>query len=176
MKQYMQKLEEYKTLNNVAERKSSVFFGADWLSSIPMTELAESIGMPIYNRSLKGLRIEDAESVLEICVSSLDPGKVFISLGENDIAENDFDEDSFCEKYEWLLYTIHSKCSCEIYILSIPNDKASGVNIRLRRIAEKYGCEFIDVQNCRNSFMKFFSMVRYFLRSHPISFCEAMSM
>ncbi|MBQ8526544.1 MAG: hypothetical protein IJ460_07510 [Clostridia bacterium] len=175
MTEYTEILNNYKTINSSAEKNAVVFFGADWLSGIPVAELARDAGIdaPVYNRSLSGLTLGEAEQAADTCVCSLQPDKVFINIGENDICEG-FDKKEFAEKYEWLLYTLHSKCCCKIYILSIVNDKFGAANGMLRAIAEKYGCEYVDIQDCRTSFRSFFSKVRFFLRKHPISFYEAM--
>lgn len=129
----------------------------------------------MYNRSLKGLLLDDAEQVLEDCVCTLLPDKVFINIGENDIKSVNFNGDDFEEKYEWLLYAIHSKCNCEIYILSVMNDKQNSVNKILKKLAEKYECEYIDINSCQASALKIFSKIRFLLRTHSITFCEALT-
>lgn len=175
MKNYAKMLENYKILNKSAQKNATVFFGADWLSEIPVAELAHDNGMDtaVYNRSLKGLRIEEAEQVLDECIYGLNPDKVFINIGENDIKSFDFDIDVFSEKYEWLLYDIHSKCGCAIYILSVTSDRGNSVNHILEKISEKYGCKYIDIQKYKVSFFSFFSAIRMFIRKGQITFCEA---
>ena len=175
MIKYAEALNKYKTLNKMAEKNGVVFFGADWLSGIPLAELARDNGIEaaVYNRSLKGLVLDDAEKVLEACVYGLNPDKVFVNIGENDVKSSSFNINEFAEKYEWLLYAIHSRCNCKIYILSVVSDKQNSVNESLKKIAQKYTCEYVEVQPFHASVEKFFLTVRLFLRSHPITFCEA---
>jgi len=167
-------LDEYKLLNKKAEKHSVVFFGADWLYDIPVAELARDNGIDtaVYNRSLRGLSLKDSEKIIDECICDLSPDKVFINIGENDISDS-FDADEFAEKFEWLLYTVNAKCRCRIYILSIVND-SQGANEIIKKIAEKYGCEYIDIRNCCKSAVEFFAKIRFFLRQHRITFCEAM--
>ena len=173
MHKYAETLEKYSLLNKTAEKNAPVFFGADWLYDIPVAELMRDSGSDcaVYNRSLKGLMLADAEAVIDTCICELSPSKVFVNLGENDSASNEF-----AEKFEWLLYTINAKCGCDIYIISTVNDKTGGMNEILKNTAEKYGCEYIDIREYKDSFPKIFSRLRFFLRSHPITFCEAMSL
>lgn len=170
--------EKYKYWNKSALKGGIVFFGADWLSNIPIAEFAKDWGIDIavHNRSIKGLLLKDAEKVLECCVCDLAPEKVFINIGENDIKYSAFNANEFREQYEWMLYNIHSKCTAKIYILSIIGDRYKNANHILKQLAEKYGCEYIDIQNCSDSPDKFFSKIRFYLRCSSITFYEAMTM
>ena len=56
---------------------------------------------------------------------------------------------------------------------SIVND-SQGANEIIMKIAERYGCEYIDIRNCCKSAVEFFAKIRFFLRQHRITFCEAM--
>lgn len=171
-------VDKYKKLNLLIKNGGTVFFGADWLYNIPLSEIAESYGadMPIYNRSVKGLKMKDCEKVIDTCVCDINPDKVFINIGENDVTDENFNAGEFFDKYEWLLYTIHSKCKCDIYILSVVTDKNTRVNSRLEELAKKHGCEYIDIQCCGQPVLNFFPKMRFFLRREPITFSEAMSM
>lgn len=177
MTKYADIINNYKHLNITAKKNATVFFGADWLNEIPIAELIRDnyVDSVVYNRSLKGLTLDDAEQIITECVCDLNPDKVFINIGENDIIKADFDIKKFTEKYEWLLYTIHSKCNCKIYILSVIRDNQNLINSSLKNIAEKYICEYIDLRTCEKSVLKFFSKIRFFLRSKPITFYEAIN-
>ena len=170
------KIIDYAILNRKAEKNATVFFGADYLSDIPICELADTY-LPdtlVYNRSLKGLDINTAQEVLDSLVCSLQPDKVFVCLGENDVKKPDFELEIFAEKFEWLLYTLHARCNCKIFILSVPDAACGQINTVLQSISQKHGCVFIDTRDCRASFLQLFSKIRFFLRSHPITFFEAM--
>lgn len=174
MTEYDEKLKSYSELNEKAEKNSIVFFGTDWLCDVPVAELARDNGIDeaVYNRSVKGLLLKDSEKVIDECICSLRPERIFINIGENDVKEG-FDSGEFAERFEWLLYTINAKCGCKIFILSIVNDSCNANEI-IKKIADKYGCEYIDIRSCRQSAATFFSKIRYFLRHRPITFCEAM--
>lgn len=178
MKNYEEILKKYEELNKSAKPGGIVFFGTDWMAEMPISEMAKDNGFSenVYNRSVKGFLIKDSEHILNACVKKLSPEKVFINVGENDLKNIDFNMDEFVEKYEWMLYTIHTSCNCNIYILSLLDDKTGKVNEALEKLANNYGCEYIDISACQNSYSGFFSRVRFFMRNHPITFFEAMTM
>ena len=176
MNTYTEQLKKYEIINKAILKNGAVIFGGDWICDIPVSELARDyeIDVPVYNRSIRGLSADNAEKLIDTCIFALMPNKVFINLGENDVIKDNFNADDFIDKYEWILYTIHSKCNCSIYIMSIAADKTGRINNKLKKLAEKYECEYIDIQGCVNSFLKFFSKIKFFLRNHSITLCEAM--
>lgn len=178
MKDIKQILNDFKELNKRAKTGGIVFFGTDWLAKVPICEIARDDGLEVavYNRSMNGILLKDSENCIDACISDLKPCKVFINMGENDVKSENFNEDEFFEKYEWLLYTINAKCKCNIYVLSLFNDKNGILNKKLKILAENYGCEYIDISMCEESHLSFFSRIRFFMRTHPITFFEAMTM
>ena len=176
--QYENIIDKYKHMNKSAVKNGIVFFGTDWLFDIPIAEFSNDNGVEaaVHNRSIKGLKLKDAENVLDCCVCDLNPIKVFINIGENDIKSSVFDINAFQEQYEWLLYNIHSKSKAKIHILSIVDDKYVNANSILKQLSEKYGCEYIDIRDCKTSPWSLFSKIRFFLRCKPVSFCDVMAM
>ncbi|MGN0478986.1 MAG: hypothetical protein ACI4GO_06100 [Hominenteromicrobium sp.] len=172
-----EKLNQYNLLNKAAEQNGVVFWGADWMSDVPFAELARDNGIKtaLHNRSLRGLTLRDADTMLDACICSLHPQKVFLNIGENELKDPEFDEKSFTDKYEWLLYSIHTRCRCTLYILSVVQDTTGCINRILQRLAEKYNCEYIDIRSCRSSYPKLFAKLRFFLRTYPMTFADIMN-
>lgn len=177
MTRFAETLNRYKELNESVQLNSTVFFGADWLCNIPLLELSQTKGLEtvIYNRSIKGLKMSDAENAIETCVCNLHPTKLFVNIGENDIMDKNFCAEKFIEKYEWLLYTLHLKCNCAIYVLSVTNDKYNVINWQIKDLAMRHGYEYVDLETCKTSPLDFFHKIRFFLRTRPLSFLEAMT-
>lgn len=172
---------DFKQFNEVAKENGVVFFGSTYFESVPVNELAQDFDteVPVYNRSVGGLTIDKVGDVLESCVLDLDPSKLFICLGEEDIKSESFHLSDFIEKYQWMLYTLHNRCRAKIYIVSVMSvdAKATAVNERLKRLAADTGCIYVDTQgtlNSSKSTLRLFSALRYFMRKHPITFNEAM--
>lgn len=172
---------DFKQINEVAKENGVVFFGSTYFESVPVNELAQDFDtdLPVYNRSVGGLTIDKVSDVLESCVLDLEPSKLFICLGDEDIKSECFSLSDFIEKYQWMLYTLHNRCKAKIYIVSVMSldPKASAVNERLKRLAAETGCIYVDTQEAlksAKSTLRFFSVLRFFMRKHPITFNEAM--
>ncbi|MGN1194417.1 MAG: SGNH/GDSL hydrolase family protein [Acutalibacteraceae bacterium] len=172
---------DFKQFNEVAKENGVVFFGSTYFESVPVNELAQDFDtqVPVYNRSVSGLTIDKVSDVLESCVLELSPSKLFICLGDEDIKTDSFNLSDFIEKYQWMLYTLHNRCSAKIYIISVMSldSKAAATNERLKKLADETGCIYVDTQSAlksAKSTLRFFSVLRYFMRNHPITFNEAM--
>ena len=172
---------DFKQINEVAKENGVVFFGSTYFESVPVNELAQDFDtdLPVYNRSVGGLTIDKVSDVLESCVLDLEPSKLFICLGDEDIKSECFSLSDFIEKYQWMLYTLHNRCKAKIYIVSVMSldPKASAVNERLKRLAAETVCIYVDTQaalKSAKSTLRFFSVLRFFMRKHPITFNEAM--
>ena len=176
-------LTRFNHLNSISEAHGAVFFGSDCFAELPVGELARdfNIDLPVYNRGISGLTVEDAANVLEDCVFSLEPHKVIVALGTEDLKDPAFDIKEFINKYEWLLYSLNSRLKCRIYITSVMSTSpmASDVNAALKNLAAACGCRYIDISRtsaCDNPMLRMFDILRNNLRERPISFTEAMSL
>lgn len=170
----------YSQLNSIAEPDCAVFFGSNCFASLPVSELKQDfcIDMPVYNRSIPSLRLDDAEKYLADCVYQLDPARIFVNLGDADLDSNPFDLHHFLSAYEWLLYTLHGHCRGRIYVVSVIADHpmTADVNNGLRKLALSAGCSFIDITaaaRCEHSQIRIFEQFRSYLHANPISFADA---
>lgn len=170
----------YKRLNDSAEANGVVFFGSDCFAGVPFGELSRDfcVDTPVYNRSIRGLSVYDAEKLLPECVYQLKPAKVFVNLGDADLANADFDLDRFLAAYEWLLYTLHAHCKSQIYTVSVlsGHPMAARANEGIKQIAKSAGCAFLDISDALNSDcqeVQVFQHIRHHLRTHAIDFAEA---
>lgn len=169
-------------MNDVAPRGGIVFFGSDQFAALPVAELTRSfcIEENVCNRSVPGLTIDRIAPMLDVCVLDLKPRKVFVNLGDADLENPALDADDFISRYEWLLYTIHTRTRAKIYVVSLMPDTATArrLNARLKEMADSNGCDFIDVSDAaaaEHPDVRIFEILKTNLRSHPISFAEAMS-
>ena len=175
-------LNRYHRLTRAALSGCAVLFGSSCFAGIPVGELARDLGAdaPVYNRSLDDLTLAEAEEAFAECVCPLQPDKVFINLGEADLAQSDFDPQRFLSAYEWLLYIMNNrlKGKTQIYLVSIlsAHHAAAAVNEGLARLAEDTGCTYVDITRaaaCENTEIRVFEMLRRFLRCHALHFSEA---
>ncbi|MCR5217428.1 hypothetical protein [Treponema sp.] len=169
-------MKNFSGMNKLSKKGQTVFFGSTSLSQMDLGDLmGNSCSTHIYNRSKDGLTIDRAQKEMEECACQLQPSRLFINIGEEDIEKEDFTIDGFISKYEWLLYQLHTRCdTCTLYIISVMSDspKTAKVNRELSRLAKDTGCVFINVAH--NTPWSFLASVKPFIRSFPISFAEAM--
>lgn len=174
-------METYRELNSITEAGGVVLFGSNTFAALPLGELTQAfrITEPIYNRSIKDIRIEHIESYLKVCLYDLNPRKIFVNMGDVDILDENVDIDSFISKYEWLLYMIHTKTQASIYIVPIVSDSPAAykINERLRALAAQTGCKYIDVSGvleAKRPTLRLFELLKVHMRNHPINFADAM--
>lgn len=174
-------METYREMNSITEAGGVVLFGSNTFAALPVGELAQAfrITEPIYNRSIKDVRIDQIESYLKVCLYDLNPRKIFVNMGDIDILDENVDADNFIAKYEWLLYMIHTKTQASIYIVPIVSDSQAAfkINQRLKALASQTGCKYIDVTGVLESkrpTLRLFEMLKVHMRNHPINFADAM--
>lgn len=169
-------------MNNVSPKGGVVFFGSNHFADLHVGELAQSfnIGEAVCNRSVADISIDTAASMLDVCVLDLKPRKVFVNLGDADLETAGLNIDEFIAKYEWMLYTIHTRTKAEIYVVSLLSStpEARKINARLKALASENGCDYIDITSALNADradLRIFGMLKSHMRCHPIDFSEAMS-
>ncbi len=174
-------MEKYRELNSITEAGGIVLFGSNTFATLPVGELTQAfrITEPIYNRSIRDVRIDQIESYLKVCLYDLNPRKIFVNMGDTDILDENVDVDNFISKYEWLLYMIHTKTQASIYIVPIVSDRPAAfrINQRLKSLASQTGCKYIDVSGVlesRRPTLRLFEMLKVHMRNHPINFADAM--
>ena len=175
-------MQTYRELNSVTEAGGVVLFGSNTFANLPLGELTQAyrITEPIYNRSIKDIRINQIENYLKVCLFDLNPRKIFVNLGDVDIQDETLNEESFISKYEWLLYMIHTKTQAEIYIVSIVSNRPEAIklNALLKKLAAQTGCHYIDATGALESkrpILRLFELMKVHMRNHPINYADAMT-
>ena len=174
-------METYRELNSITEAGGVVLFGSNTFASLPVGELTQAfrITEPIYNRSIRDVRIDQIESYLKVCLYDLNPRKIFVNLGDIDALDENVNVDNFISKYEWLLYMIHTKTQASIYIVPVISESPAAfkINQRLKVLAAQTGCKYIDVSGVAQSkrpTLRLFEILKVHMRNHPINFADAM--
>ena len=145
----MKAKKQYIFLNKLAKRNGIVLWGSTSLADQPVNELLQGFhtSQNIYNRSISGLCLEEAETVLEQCVLELSPDRVIINLGEEDLKVSD-DVSQMIEQYRWILYKIHvSLPQCQMVITTVPGkgENCDCFNEELKKLAREFGCTFYRI-------------------------------
>lgn len=174
-------MEKYRELNSITEAGGVVLFGSNTFAALPIGELTQAfrITEPIYNRSVKDIRLSQVESYLKVCLYDLNPRKIFVNMGDVDIMDENVNIEDFISKYEWLLYMIHTKTQAAIYIVSIVSESpaAQKINEQLKKLAAQTGCKYVDAVSALESkrpTLRLFELLKVHMRNHPINFADAM--
>ena len=168
-----EKLDNYKELNRFAKPGQILFVGSSLAEQFPVNELLNSYDKRyiVYNRGIGGDIISGLLGSMNERIFDLQPSKIFINIGTNDINEPDFTEGDLLENYNRVLKQIIQKLpGTKIYILSyypvntniesrIPeevsktmfvrrtNSVINQLNRRLENLANEWHCTYIDVHS-----------------------------
>lgn len=168
------KIGQYRHLNQYAQKGQVVFAGSSLMEFFPIAELNLSHGVNtiIYNRGIAGTTTKEYQVAFEDCVLSLEPSRLFINIGSNDIAQTGFTPQILVERYSAMLKQVKQRVSnCEILVMAyypgntdvsidIPgvpaeliaelkrrrtNEAVQAASQAVKEMAEGLGAKFIDV-------------------------------
>ncbi len=116
-------LNKYKYLNTIAKKGEILFVGSSLMEQFPSDEIQLGLGLNniIYNRGISGyVAIELLENI-ETCIFVLEPKKIFINIGSNDIGaiENGvYKIDALLETYKAILEQVKNRLpKCEVFVM-----------------------------------------------------------
>lgn len=173
-KEKAEKVRKYKMLNQYVEKGQILFVGSSLMEFFPINELQHTLDIKntIYNRGVAGFVVSELLNSLEPCIFELEPSKIFINIGTNDIGSmlGEYQLDKLLEDYDKILTEIGQRLpECKVYVMAYypVNAKAefSGVeksmkeilfktrtnktiaeaNGAIEELAQQHGYEFIDV-------------------------------
>ena len=172
----MEKIDKYRILNTIAKKGKILFTGSSLMEQFPVAELLEDAGIDavIYNRGVSGFTTDDMLQFMDEQIFGTEPSEIYINIGTNDIAnpESTFEENlqKTLTNYENILTQIktrlpQTRVRMMAYYQVNETDKipAGGdpqamfvnrnnrnlpvANEAVRKLAEKMGYEYIDVND-----------------------------
>ena len=174
--EFQNKIRMYESVNDVALKGEIVVFGSTFTANFPFYELSQKyvLSYAIYNRSIEGLTLSEAEEGLDVCVLQVKPSKIFLDLGEKDLENS-----SAFAVYQRIIMKIKAKLpETGVYLLPVRGDGAEKFNLGLRTLAEKTESKFLplDLSDGKIVYGKIFKEMSRFFRKNPLSFCEAFAL
>ena len=163
-----QMVKDFHVWNEIARKGQVVFTGSSLMEMFPIQEWVKELGEDapvIYNRGVGGYRTTDMLPILDACVFELEPRKVFINIGTNDLSDPDIPIEKVMENYDRIITMIEEKLpGVAIYMMAYypinyeaateemkpcllirTNEKIKAANEQVKKIAEKHGQKYIDV-------------------------------
>ena len=173
-KEQERKIRNYRALNRIAPKGGILFTGSSLMEYFPICEMAMSAGIKklIYNRGIGGTTTDDFLKEIDTVLLDLQPSKVFINIGTNDMTERVYGKGwmaHLIENYEKIIRMAVEKLpETDIYMMayypanlrlpwqddrirelikSRTKENLDECNRRVEALARKYGLHYIDVND-----------------------------
>lgn len=161
------KLERYRSLNLTAEKGGVLFAGSSLMEMFPVEKFAAEDRLPVtvYNRGVGGFVTDELIAALDTCILDLAPKKLFINIGTNDLSDASRSMDMIMGNYSHILEEVKKHVpGVKLYLMAYypvnynaaapemkdclkirSNARIALANEEVRRLAERFGAEYIDV-------------------------------
>lgn len=163
-----QMVKDFHVWNKSAKKGQIVFTGSSLMEMFPIQDWVKELGENapiIYNRGVGGYRTTDMIPILDACVFELKPRKVFINIGTNDLSDPAIPIEKVMKNYDRIITMIEEQLpEAAIYMMAYypinyevateemkpcllirTNEKIKAANEQVKKIAEKHGQKYIDV-------------------------------
>ena len=163
-----QLVENFHVINKNAVKGQIVFTGSSLMEMFPIEKWVKELGPDapiVYNRGVGGYRTTDLLPILDACVFELEPRKVFINIGTNDLSDEKVPLDTVMANYDLIIsriedrlpgviiymmayYPVNYEAATEEMkpcILIRSNEKINEANKLVEQIARKHRQKFINV-------------------------------
>lgn len=166
------KIVNFSHMNKIAVKGETLFVGSSLMENFPINEMLTSynVNKIIYNRGVGGAVINDLLNSMNECIFDLEPSKIFINIGTNDIGMMSYKKEELIENYSKVLTQIKEKLpETKVYVMayypvnaveefpgidrfrkiemfaSRNNPTILEANIAVEELAKKFDYEFINV-------------------------------
>jgi len=162
-----EKLLRYREANKTALRGQIVFAGSSLMEMFPVEKLLRERGVEVtvYNRGIGGYVTREMLDNLDVCVTDLQPRRVFINIGTNDLSDPGISMEELMGRYDEIITTIEQKVpGVQIVMMAYypinydaaadfmkpcllvrTNEKINSANELVEKLAMKHGQKYIDV-------------------------------
>lgn len=167
-----EKMRKYQILNRYARKGQTVLVGSSLMEFFPIHELQQTLKRQVcvYNRGIAGYVTAELLASMEACIFELEPSKIFINIGTNDISAPDYRLENLIANYDEILTRIGDRLpDCRVYVMAyypvnakaefplVPkgwmdevfqrrtNEAIREANEAIERLAAKHGYAYIDV-------------------------------
>ncbi len=165
-----QMVRRYHEENLTATKGGTVLVGSSLMEMFPADEWTRELPEPrpvVYNRGVGGYTTKDLLPIMSICALELQPKKVFINIGTNDLSDAGESVPAIMERYDQILTILEENLpGVKIYLMAyypvnydaaIPElkeclkirsiEKIAVANEEVRKLAEKHGQRYIDIND-----------------------------
>jgi lysophospholipase L1-like esterase len=170
-KEKKDKVTKYKYLNQFVKKGQILMVGSSLMENFPINELRQSFGIDkiIYNRGICGTVTTELLATMEECIFALEPSKMFINIGTNDIGTPGYTLEGLISNYTNILTQVKVRLpQCKVFVMAyypvntvadygLPADRKEEMfktrtnealvkaNKAVEQLGNKFGYEYIDV-------------------------------
>ena len=118
------KIRSYREMNQYAKKGQILFTGSSLMEMFPIAEYCASAGIDrtVYNRGIGGTTSDDFIREIDTVLLDLEPSKIFINIGTNDISTNVYGDkwqEHLLANYRVILGKIKERLpGAEVYIMA----------------------------------------------------------
>jgi lysophospholipase L1-like esterase len=165
-------LKRYKMLNRHVKKGQVLFVGSSLMELFPINEMQHTLDIDniIYNRGISAITTDDLLKAMNECIFDLEPSKIFINIGSNDIGRPEgYKKENLIANYNKIMEEIKENLpGCEVCVMAYYpiNAKADfgldksmkdmmfatrtnlnilEANVTVEELAKKHGFKFITV-------------------------------
>jgi len=162
-------VKRYHEQNQLLPKGGVLFAGSSLMEMFPIEQWVAEMPEPrplVYNRGVGGYTTKDLIPILDTCVWELEPKKVFINIGTNDLSDPNDSVAGMITRYKEILTRIEEHLpGVPTYLMAYypvnpeaapddqvrewlkvrTNEKIAAANLEVRKLAEKHGQRFIDL-------------------------------
>lgn len=163
-----QMVKDFHIWNKDAVKGQIVFTGSSLMEMFPVEEWVKELGPDapiVYNRGVGGYKTSDLLPILDACVFELEPRKVFINIGTNDLSDDSIPLEKVMSNYDRIITQIEKRLpGVIIYMMAYypvnydaaaeemkpcllirTNEKINRANELVEQLATRHGQRFINV-------------------------------
>lgn len=168
------KLDNYHQINQSIKKGQVVITGSSLMEMFSINKFISEIGSNklVYNRGVGGFTTDDLLEALDICVFELEPARIFINIGTNDLSDSRIPINSIINNYDKILNAIEERLpNIEIYLMAYfpvnydaassemkecikirNNEKINMANLEVEKLANRHKKRYIDInKNLKDS-------------------------
>ena len=163
-----QLVKDFHIWNKDAVKGQIVFTGSSLMEMFPVEEWVRELGPDapiVYNRGVGGYKTSDLLPILDACVFELEPRKVFINIGTNDLSDDSIPLEKVMSNYDRIITQIEERLpGVIIYMMAYypvnydaadeemkpcllirTNEKINRANELVEQLAARHGQRYINV-------------------------------
>lgn len=164
-----EKIERFHKMNETAEKGQIVCAGSSLMEMFPVEKFVQEDNIPlvIYNRGVGGFVTQELLDNIDVCILDLEPRRVFINIGTNDLSNPELSIDDMIQNYDKILTIVQDRLpGVDIYMMAYypinydaatdemkpgllirTNDKIAQANEAVQALAKLHQAGYIDIND-----------------------------